>query len=222
MIWCYWESWWCWQWHTYFYLSILIIIFFISKAENISVSMCNMWKRICSYCNLEMHLEFGVACWNCGLTGKLSDQIERIQKICVNIILCDSEWEIPYFVGCTLLGLEPLSFRRTDLCIRFAQKTSQDPRHTDLFVKNTNQYDTRQDMPIYRDFQCRTGRFFKSLYAIWLGSWISSFLKNMQRKLSEIYVMLIVDNKLSIVQPVLLLQELHWDELYFALPLYLK
>ena len=62
----------------------------------------------------------------------------------------------------------------------------------------------------------------KALYAIWLGSWISSLLKKMQRKLSEIYVMLIVDNKLSIVQPVLLLQELHWDELYFALPLYLK
>ena len=60
-------------------------------------------------------LEFGVACWNCGLTGKSSDQIERIQKICVNIILCDSEWEIPYFVGCTLLGLEPLSFRQTDV-----------------------------------------------------------------------------------------------------------
>ena len=70
-------------------------------------------------------LEFGVACWNCGLTGKSSDQIERIQKICVNIILCDSEWEIPYFVGCTLLGLEPLSFRWTDLFIRFAQKTSR-------------------------------------------------------------------------------------------------
>ena len=107
-------------------------------------------------------LEFGVACWNCGLTGKSSDQIERIQKICVNIILCDSEWEIPYFVGCTLLGLEPLSFRRTDLCIRFAQKTSQDPRHADLFVKNTDQGYTRQEKPLYRDYQCRTGRFFKS------------------------------------------------------------
>jgi hypothetical protein len=107
-------------------------------------------------------LEFGVACWNCGLTGKLSDQIERIQKICVNIILCDSEWEIPYFVGCTMLGVEPLSFRRTDLCIRFAQKTSQDPRHVDLFVRSTNQFDTRQEKPPYRDYQCRTGRFFKS------------------------------------------------------------
>ena len=89
-------------------------------------------------------------------------RFERIQKICVNIILCDSEWEIPYFVGCTLLGLEPLSFRRTDLCIRFAQKTSQDPRHADLFVRNTNQFYTRQDKPLYRDYQRRTWRFFKS------------------------------------------------------------
>ena len=56
-------------------------------------------------------LEFGVACWNSGVTCKLSERKERVQKICVNIILCDSEWEIPYFVDSTLVVIEPLSYR---------------------------------------------------------------------------------------------------------------
>ena len=63
-------------------------------------------------------LEFGVPCWNSGLTVRQTEQIERVQKICINIILCDNDWSIPYTIGCTLLGIEPLTFRRTDLCIR--------------------------------------------------------------------------------------------------------
>jgi hypothetical protein len=107
-------------------------------------------------------LEFGVACWNSGITCKLSERIERLQKICVNIILCDSEWEIPYFVGCTLLGIEPLAYRRSDLCIRFVQKASLDPRHADLFIRNTDNFYTRQEKPPYNERPYRTGRFFKS------------------------------------------------------------
>ena len=60
-------------------------------------------------------LEFGVACWNSGITCKLGEQIERVQKICVNIILCETEWEIPYFLGSTLVGIEPLSYRRSEI-----------------------------------------------------------------------------------------------------------
>jgi hypothetical protein len=107
-------------------------------------------------------LEFGVACWNSGLTGKMIDQIERVQKICINIILCDTEWEIPYKVGCTLLGIEPLSYRRSDLCIRFIQKTSRDNRHADMFTRNQNNFNTRQEKPMYREFSSRTGRFYNS------------------------------------------------------------
>ena len=107
-------------------------------------------------------LEFGVACWNSGVTSKLSERIERVQKICVSIILCDSEWNIPYFVGCTLLGIEPLAYRRSDLCIRFVQKACQDPRNGDLFSKNANNCYTRQEKPPYKEHPYRTDRFFKS------------------------------------------------------------
>ena len=115
------------------------------------------------YCKeIRSILEFGVTVWNSGITGKLSDQIERIQKICVNTILCDTLWDIPYDVGCTLLEIEPLKYRRTDLCIKFIQKASCDPRHADLFSPYPTHLNTRQEKPLYREFSCRTGRFFDS------------------------------------------------------------
>ena len=106
-------------------------------------------------------LEFGVACWHSGLTIKLSDQIERVQKICVNVILCDNEWEIPYQTGCTLLGIEPLSLRRKELCIRFIQKCSQNPLHSDLFTL-CQDVNTRQDKQLYREFTARRDRYYNS------------------------------------------------------------
>ena len=107
-------------------------------------------------------LEFGVPCWNSGLKVKHSEQIERVQKICINIILCDDDWNIPYHVGCTLLGIEPLDFRRSDLCIRFAQKAASDPRHSDFNTLNNCSTATRQEKPIYREYSCTNDRFFNS------------------------------------------------------------
>ena len=115
------------------------------------------------YCKeIRSILEFGVAVWSGGLKGKSCDQIERIQKICVNIILCDTDWEIPYEVGCTLLEIEPLRYRRTDLCIKFIQKASCDPRHADLFSPYETNLNTRQEKPLYKEFSYRTGRYFDS------------------------------------------------------------
>ena len=90
------------------------------------------------------------------------EQIERVQKVCINIILCDTDWNIPYEVGCTLLNIEPLIYRREDLCIKFIQKASLDPRHADMFCRNTNPFNTRTVKPIYREFSCRNGRFYDS------------------------------------------------------------
>ena len=92
-------------------------------------------------------LEFGVACWNSGLTLKMISQIERVQKICINIILYDNNWDIDYNTRCTLLGIEPLHYRRTDLCIRFITKASLDPCHSDLFMRNSNTIDIENSMP---------------------------------------------------------------------------
>ena len=98
------------------------------------------------YCKeIRSILEFGVAVWSSGITIKMKEQIERIQKVCVNIILCDTDWSIPYEVGCTLLNIEPLMYRREDLCIKFIQRASQDTRHADMFCRNSNPFNTRTE-----------------------------------------------------------------------------
>ena len=107
-------------------------------------------------------LEYGVPVWHSGLSNKLSDKIERVQKICVSIILCNTEKHIPYFVGCTILGIEPLCFRRKELCIRFIQKTSLEPSHSDMFMKKVNTFNTRQNKSKYVEYTSRSKRFYNS------------------------------------------------------------
>ena len=107
-------------------------------------------------------LEYGVPVWHSGLSKKLSDKIERVQKICVSIILCNTEKHIPYFVGCTILGIEPLCFRRKELCIRFIQKTSLEPSHSDMFMKKVNTFNTRQNKSKYVEYTSRSKRFYNS------------------------------------------------------------
>ena len=115
------------------------------------------------YCKeIRAILEYGVAIWNSGLTLKMSGQIERVQKICINIILCDGSGKVSYEVWCTLLNLEPLLYRRHDLCVRFIQKASTNPKHSDLFVRNTQNINTRSNKQLYREFKCRTKRFYDS------------------------------------------------------------
>ena len=115
------------------------------------------------YCKeIRAILEFGVAVWHSGLTQKMSSQLERIQKICVNIILCNSGGTVSYEVGCTLLSLEPLVYRRHDVCVKFIQKASTNPRHSDLFVRNTQNINTRKSKLLYREFKCRTKRYYNS------------------------------------------------------------
>ena len=115
------------------------------------------------YCKeIRSILEFGVAVWNSGITTKMSEQLERIQRICINTILLDTGVKVNYMVACTLLNLEPLFYWRQSLCIKFIQKASQDPRHSDMFSRNNNACNTRANKPEYREFKCRNARFYNS------------------------------------------------------------
>ena len=58
--------------------------------------------------------EHGVVIWNSGLTKGQVNDLEKIQKIALRIIL--DENYISYDVACTLLNILPLNYRRTDLC----------------------------------------------------------------------------------------------------------
>ena len=115
------------------------------------------------YCKeIRSILEFGAVVWHSGLTIKMRNQIERIQRVCINLILCDLSVKVSYFVGCTLLNLEPLYFRRIELCRRFIQKASVDPRHSDMFSKKKNIINTRRKNFNFCEYTCKTKRFFDS------------------------------------------------------------
>ena len=115
------------------------------------------------YCKeIRSILEYGVAIWHSGLTQKMIGQLERVQKICVSIILCDTGGTVSYKVGCTILNLEPLVYRRHDLCVRFIQRASINPKHSDLFVRNIQNINTRSNKLFYKEYKCRTKRFYDS------------------------------------------------------------
>ena len=115
------------------------------------------------YCKeIRSILEFGVAVWNSGITSKMSEDIERVQKICIRLILSELSANFNYEVCCTILNLEPLIFRRHDLCVRFIQNASKDIQHADLLYRNNSKSYTRHNQICYREFMCRSSRFYKS------------------------------------------------------------
>ena len=87
-------------------------------------------------------LELAVPAWHSGLTVKQSADIERVQRVAVDIILSKvklGERNFCYDMAMVILGLEPLSVRREKLCLTFARKTLKS-RHRDMFkptVQNT-------------------------------------------------------------------------------------
>ena len=155
-------------------------------------------------------LEYGVPVWHSGLSRILSNKIERVQKICVSIILCNNtEKHISYIVGCTLLGIEPLFLRRTELCIRFIQKTSLEPSHSDMFTKRENTYNTRQNKSMFKELSSRNKRFYDSPLC-YLTRLLNSYpvKQNTNRQDTHTFIATtkcnFVDNRKSTVLPVLL------------------
>ena len=89
-------------------------------------------------------LELAVPAWHSGLTRKQSAEIERIQRIAVNIILCKpgERNKLSYRKSIDVLGLDSLEKRRLKLCENFAKKTLKS-RHSDLFQENHSSHNTR-------------------------------------------------------------------------------
>ena len=103
-------------------------------------------------------LELAVPVWHSGLTKHQSTQIERIQKAAFHIILDDGY--VSYEVACTLLGTEPLEYRREQLCINFAKKDIK--REQTIFTKTLLTTNTRRPRPEVKKITCITKRYQKS------------------------------------------------------------
>ena len=88
-------------------------------------------------------VEQGVAIWNSGLTKREINDIEKVQKVALKIIL--DENYISYDVACTLMNVTPLEYRRTDLATSFAIKLYKSPRSHEFFTPAEKFVNTRSD-----------------------------------------------------------------------------
>ena len=77
-------------------------------------------------------LEIAVPAWHGALTARQSNDIERVQKVAMAIIL---GVRLPSEQARALLCLQPLSVRRVEICKKFAKKTLNS-RHADIFERN--------------------------------------------------------------------------------------
>ena len=106
------------------------------------------------------HLELAVPVWHSGLTRRQSDDIERIQRIILSII--GSETNLNYDQLCTLMDVEPLNLRRTQIAKNFALRTLKNPKYGHWFQKKEKHYNTRDKNDHYVEYNCLSLRYFKS------------------------------------------------------------
>ena len=80
-------------------------------------------------------LEFAVPAWNGALTDYERRNIERVQKMALNIILGDKF--LSYDNALKMTNLECLKSRRVKLCLKFARKAEKNKKHNHWFRQRT-------------------------------------------------------------------------------------
>ena len=104
--------------------------------------------------------EQGVSIWNSGLTKGQANDIEKIQKVALKVILGDKY--VSYDLACEYFEITPLFERRSELCKNFALKLYQSDRSCDFFTHKINTVNTRNDqLPLIENIT-RTTRCYNS------------------------------------------------------------
>ena len=103
-------------------------------------------------------LEMAVPVWHSGLTKLQSQDIERIQKAAMQIILQDKY--INYQLACRTFSSQTLELRRVKLCSKFASKNLKSENC--LFSRVGTNTNTRQKPNLVREFKCHTRRYQNS------------------------------------------------------------
>ena len=80
------------------------------------------------------HCEQSCVVWHSGLTIQEENDLERVQKVALKIILKDQY--ISYDNALNYLQLESLKDRRIHLCLTFARKCLGNPKMKELFLPN--------------------------------------------------------------------------------------
>ena len=105
-------------------------------------------------------LEYGVAVWNSNLTVSESNDIERVQKSFLHIVLGDTYKD--YENALKICKLETLKERRQKLCLNFAKKAAKHPSHSKWFKPQENKQNTRSKKNAYCTPIARLERFRRS------------------------------------------------------------
>ena len=112
------------------------------------------FKEVRSLCEMACQV------FHSGLTKQQSMQIENIQKKSLKIIL--GPLYSNYEEACTLLEAEPLSDRRTTLCLNFVKKAVKGGLHSDIFIPASGLDKTRSANNLLKEYSCNTQRFYNS------------------------------------------------------------
>ena len=107
-------------------------------------------------------LEYGVAVWNSNLTVSESNDIERVQKSFLHIVL--GENHKGYENALKICKLETLKERRQKLCLNFAKKAAKHPSHTKWFKLQETKPNARSKKTTYCTPITRLQRFRRSPY----------------------------------------------------------
>jgi len=129
-------------------------LWIIRRLKKIKI---NFWTLLDVHCKeVRSVLEHAVPVWHSGLTRKQTVQIEKVQKTAFKIILDNTN----YKTACTSLCVEPLEFRRIQLCIIFAKRDLK--RGDTLFSRTGAQPKSRSKPKLVKEYRCRTSRCQKS------------------------------------------------------------
>ena len=104
-------------------------------------------------------LELAVPAWHGAITMDERQDIERVQKMGLHIILGDKY--LNYRNALESVNLQTLEARRDKLCLKFGKKAEKNEKHRNWF-KLKNKIYTRQDDSKYWDAIARTNRLKKS------------------------------------------------------------
>ena len=101
-------------------------------------------------------VEHGVVVWNSGLTKAQTNELE---KVAMRIILGDNYGS--YDMACKLFNVDPLTLRRTQLCVNFSIKLYKSERRCEFFTPAVSR-NTKNQRVLVKENICRTTRCFKA------------------------------------------------------------
>ena len=105
-------------------------------------------------------LEFAAPVFHSGLTKHQSSQIETVQKKAFAIIR--GKDYASYESSLSYLKLERLDTRRENLCLTFAKKCVDNPKHKLMFPPNNIARTNMRNPKPYLEPQCTTSRYYNS------------------------------------------------------------